>query len=338
MDDLFALDSGREKFMQRINLIDPVVVVHDDMKVAVNGIKDCILWSKSSSEPVGAVLTGVGGAGKSTLTQSFVAAFPRFDRDYGDRKVTIVPAFYAKIPPSATPKSTASALDKAVGDPKYKRGSEKDITERFVTNLETCETEIIFLDEFNHLKLRGATFGKNVCKWIKTLIDTTSIVICLAGTPDCLDLLESDEQLARRFARRFSLGILVAGDEKVGRSLDSYLVEYIDECKKKIGILEMPDFSSYVNVWRMSLATRGIPGFITLLIKEACLNAFSSGRDSIMMEDLAAAFDRGITSSVALTAPGVNPFRLSDARVKDAYMEQARDERSPIGSSKSICR
>ncbi|TCG07187.1 hypothetical protein BZM27_21090 [Paraburkholderia steynii] len=321
MDELFRFDDDRDKFMQRISRIDTSIIKHGDLELAVKGLKDCVLWSRSSAEPTCAVLTGIGGAGKTTLAKAFVNAFPRVQRNYGDRTVDIVPAYYAEIPASATPKSTASSLAEGIGDPKPTRGSTNDLTKRFVKLLETCETEAIFLDEFHHLRLKGPTFGNNVCKWIKSLVDSAKTMICLVGTPDCLALLEGDEQLARRFAHRFTLGRLAAGDEKAGGALDAYLIAYFEECKIKIGILEVPDLENYVNVWRMYLATQGLPGFIRLLAKDGILVALCSGRESLAMEDLAEAFETGITSSVALTLPGVNPFRLSDARVKEAYMQ-----------------
>jgi type II secretory pathway predicted ATPase ExeA len=291
-------DEERAAHMRVVSKMDGAIILHDGLTKAISGIKHCIAWSESSREPVGIIVSGDAGVGKSTLSGVVLDLFKAGEAVRGDCKVQIVPAYYAAIPEAGTPKSTASSMLKAHGDPKPYSGQLSAMTTRLTTLLDACETRFVILDEFHHLLGKGVKTGERVCNWIKTLVNDTRVLFCLVGNPACEDLLKSNGQLARRFAYRFRLTALGCGNEEKGGQLD---------------------YRDYTEVWRIGLATRGVPAYIKLIVREAALRAMASGRQVITMADFAHAYEMGITSAVSLAPEGINPFALDIRGIKSIY-------------------
>jgi len=312
-------DEERAAHMRVVSKMDGAIILHDGLTKAISGIKHCIAWSESSREPVGIIVSGDAGVGKSTLSGVVLDLFKAGEAVRGDCKVQIVPAYYAAIPEAGTPKSTASSMLKAHGDPKPYSGQLSAMTTRLTTLLDACETRFVILDEFHHLLGKGVKTGERVCNWIKTLVNDTRVLFCLVGNPACEDLLKSNGQLARRFAYRFRLTALGCGNEEKGGQLDSFMLAYCEEWAAKIAMRIDLDYRDYTEVWRIGLATRGVPAYIKLIVREAALRAMASGRQVITMADFAHAYEMGITSAVSLAPEGINPFALDIRGIKSIY-------------------
>jgi hypothetical protein len=312
-------DEERAEHMRIISVMDNAVILHDGLTKAISGIKHCIAWSESSREPAGVIVSGDAGVGKSTLSGVILDLFNSGEAVRGDYNVHIVPAYYAAIPEAATPKSTASSMLKAHGDPKPYSGQLTALTDRLITLLNQCETRFVILDEFHHLLGKGVKTGERVCNWIKTLVNETRVLFCLVGNPACENLLKSNDQLARRFAYRFRLTALGCGDKEKGGQLDSFMLGYREAWAAKVGVRIELDYRDYVEVWRIGLATRGVPAYIKLIVREAALQAMASGRQVITMADFMHAYEMGVTSAVSLAPAGLNPFAVDSRRIRSIY-------------------
>lgn len=314
MNKIFDEDDRKKEWIRRVNQMDAVVVAHDALRVSIEGIKECVAWSETAREPMGALLTGEGGVGKTTVCRAILRTYHSYESVEPDRIVRVVPAYFASIPAPSTIKTTSTSLLRGLGDPAPNRGSAMTATMRLVTLLKRCKTKLILLDEFQHLLLKGQQrTEKHVCEWIKALVNDSGVMICLIGVPDCEDLIKNDEQLGRRFAMRFRLTRLSVGDINSPGPLMTFLRVLSSRCKDLVSLESFLEFDSFSDVLRVHIATYGNPGQIVLLFKHAMLNALSCDREDVRREDFAAAFAKGVTLSIALSQ--TNPFTLSDKAI-----------------------
>lgn len=314
MPSFFDEDTLQSEVSERINRMDSIVVAHDALRKSIEGIKRCIAWSESGKEPASAILTGHGGVGKTTVRDTILQIYRRYEVSRLDKSVRIVPAYGASIPSPTTLRSTITDLLKGLGDPFPERGAAYAATERLVRLLEECETKIILLDEFHHLSTLGQEkTQKEICKWLKTLINESKVMICLIGEDDCFRLVSREEELSRRFARRFQLSNLTAGTCENEGPLCAYLRTLSSRCKDLLNLGELLSFEDFYDVLRLELATSGNPSFISILFKESIFSALYSGRENVKQQDFASAFESGITNAVSLIEQ--NPFLMSDEEV-----------------------
>lgn len=292
-----------------VSKIDTVIVNHARLQAASDGLEECIAWSEANKEPAGAVLVGDGGMGKTTICNAILSRYPSGIKRTTSAEVDTVPAFYAAVPSPSSIKSLASELLKRLGAPRPGTGTASALTERLIVLLRSAETKIILLDEFQHLLADskvGDARSNNVCDWIKTLVNNTGVTICLVGTPACEALVNSDLQLAGRFARRFRLYPLKLGTLVERGELEGFLIAISGKFKERLGFSSVVDFSEYSNAVRVWAATGGNPRFVMRLLKEAAVLAWASGRKDLVTGDLAEAYAKGITQLAAKC--NINPF------------------------------
>lgn len=297
----------------RIAALDAVVVAHDALKTAIEGLTHCISWSEVSKEPRGAILVGAGGTGKTTICNAILKKFPTYDAVEPHAIIRIVPAFFASVPSPSTIKSLAVNLLDRLGDPAPSRGTTIGLTSRLCTLIKLCRTRIIILDEFHHLLAEssvGDSRVNKVCNWLKTLINETGVMVCLVGTPSCEALVNHDSQMSRRFTHRFRLSELAIGTKSSSGQLQGFLLSLSKEFISRLSLDGFVDFREHAHVLRMWAATSGNPAFISLLFKEATSTALTAGRNTVVSGDLAEAFATGITLSVAKVSG--NPFTMSN--------------------------
>lgn len=148
------------------------------------------------------LILGEAGTGKSTLCKLMETQHPR--RRLSDRDKIDVIAI--SVPPSANVGGVASAVLRALGDLWHERGTIASRTERIVTLCRECGIELMLIDEAQHLQDRGTSRTHYmVGDWVKDVIDQVSVPTVMLGLPRLELLLQTNEQLRRRFSRRIRL-------------------------------------------------------------------------------------------------------------------------------------
>lgn len=301
-----------EQATQHVARIDNTIVNHSKLKAAIEGLEECIIWSKFNKEPAGAVLVGEAGTGKTTVCNAILTRYPPSVVETNAMTIRATSAFYASVPSPSSIKTLAAELLKHLGDPKPRSGTADSLTERLVKLLKISRTQIILLDEFQNLLAEskvGDPRANKICDWIKTLVNETGVTICLVGTPDCEVLVSSDPQLGGRFARRFRLHPLTLGTERSRGELEEFLLAMASKFVERLEFTSVPDFVDHKNAVRMWAATGGNLRSVMRLLKEAGVIALSANRKNLVMSDLAEAFDKGITEFQARC--DLNPFSVS---------------------------
>lgn len=148
------------------------------------------------------LVLGESGTGKTSLCTWLATQHPRRRLPDGDR----IELLRVEVPPAATVMGIADAFLIALGDPQPAHGTITSKTARIVTLCRNCGVELMLVDESQHLQDRGDTRTHYlVGDLFKHLIDRIGVPSVMLGLPRLQDLLQTNEQLRRRFSRNKSL-------------------------------------------------------------------------------------------------------------------------------------
>lgn len=298
--------------IEAIAKLDKIIICHPDFNTAVRGIENCLEKSIAFREPVGCMLTGLGGNGKTTICKVVMSKIPAETKIINNCEKIIIPAFYCAIPSPATVKSVATAILIQLKDPNPFSGTTAQLTKRVCLLLKQCETRLIFLDEFHHLYdvLRNSTkVNTAVCNWIKSIVNETQIMFCLVGNTQFPLYLVQDSQLSRRFPKEFRMRPLQPSTQGDSGSIKPFLNEIISRSKKVIDIDFVTDFSEEHTCNQIYAATSGNPAFVMSLLKEAIYITLLNGCRVVTVDDFSMAWEDGICSQSSLTK--TNPFKMT---------------------------
>lgn len=150
------------------------------------------------------LILGEAGTGKSSLCRWILARYPKrrlLERDQ-------IEVLHMVVPPAATVMGAADALLSSLGAPHPGKGSITLKTSRIITLCKNCKVELLLVDEAQHLQDRGDVRTQYIVgDWFKHLIDQLAVPTVMLGLPSLQGLLETNEQLRRRFSRRLWLAL-----------------------------------------------------------------------------------------------------------------------------------
>lgn len=308
--------------LQRVALLDKVVVPHPAWERAMQGIQECVAKSEVYREPVGSLLLADGGMGKTTVCRAILAQMPHTTQVEQQLEKTLIPAFYAEVPSPTTVKSVAASLLAKLNDPSPQAGNTGQMTQRLCKLLAACETKLVLLDEFHHLfdiRKTSTRVNSNVCNWIKSLVNQTRVTFCLVGLPQFAPILSCDSQLARRFSLEFSLPPLRVGTTAEPGALLLFLAQIKQTLLHKLQFQAVPYLDQHDIALQIYAATGGSPAFVMALVKEAVRFALDAQSTHLTLDDFSLAWDAGITAKASLSRD--NPFKSSLATLAAALRE-----------------
>ena len=308
----------------RINEIDKCFINHAAIQTAIKGIEEAIQFSSGAREPTNVLLTGEAGTGKTTACNAILTSRPKSVVRREGVECVNVPAFYSLVPSPVTIRGVASAMLSALGDPAPNKGTALDLTYRLGILLQQCRTEVILLDELQHLLKQDMGKSDNVKDWLKTIINEYKVPVIVVGMPECAEIISKDEQLARRFPRHYRLSDLPFGPSGKGpfrkfvATLSNAYLEYVE-------LEAMPGFLAKEHALKVFAATGGNPANTTSLFKHAAQVALVDGRESVSIEDFSNAYSKlALPNALNFTD---NPFEMDELMLTKALKSSARAKR-----------
>lgn len=287
------------------------VVSHPEYADAMDCISRSIDTTFTRGEPASALLTGDPGTGKSTVCKFALSHF-------GERRIVstatgtteIVPAFYCSLQAGATIKSLTTSMLQELGSTNV-TGNNSTLFKRLVTLLQTCQTKLIVLDEFDNLLRKGAEKSREqVCDWVRTLLNETLVPVAIVGIPSCEEIINAHPQLSRRYPYRHRMNHFTysALDPK---SAFSKTLRAFGTAIKKIGEFEnCISLSTDQPLKAMYLATGGNMNGIRQILNDAFRLALLRNDSSFGLSDLVSAADLSVIPTAQYRD---NAFRLTDA-------------------------
>lgn len=265
------------------NLVDELLIPHQQAKHALEVIEDCIDSVDGITVPQNAVIAGESGVGKSTLIEVIKRQNPEYEAD----ERTVRPVVVVEVDEGLGKRNLPAWTLKALGDPRPTKGTEVDMTNR-VFDLATAEGVKLFMfDEVQHFveKEKGETLRRRA-NWFKRLTDRTKAAIVLSGLPSLLSLTAADDQLRGRFQTpiilpRFDWTSPAQKEEflKILYGFDRGIRQHFD----------MPSLVDPSMQFRCYCACGGLMRPLARTLRAAVRKACKNGSRVITLEDLAEA-------------------------------------------------
>ncbi|CAH2920026.1 MAG: hypothetical protein CPSOU_3563 [uncultured Paraburkholderia sp.] len=239
-------------------------------------------------EPGCLLIIGVSGSGKSTLRKEYAKHYPPRDTDEG----TEIRVLHLELPAQPTIKNVAERILLEMGDPLFARGSAETMTARIVTLFKNCGVQLMILDEFQHfIDHSSEKIETKVADWLKHLINETKVPFVLMGLRRCARILQSNEQLRRRFSRQISLEPFSVSNKPARRIFNGLILSFWKE-------LPVPPSDELARDARMieaiHFATFGLMGYVMMLMSVAVQIALEEERTEFDHGVLGRAFVEGI--------------------------------------------
>lgn len=275
-----------KRFQQQLRPLKQVYVPHRDAKRIVAALDRLMLYGNISAgraSPARCLLiTGESGSGKTTTVERWCRQFSVEETPEGDKR----PVLYIEVPPKCTTKSLAENMLRAMGlaDALASRGSEAALTERVKHHLREQEVQVVVLDEVQHLvDTKSRRVISSAADFVKTLLNSNSCPIVLAGMPEARVIFEVNEQLARRALGRFVLGRFDWSNEEH----QTYFAAILAACEKHLPFSNPSNLSMDVDaaygIWQFS---EGVVGRAVDFLYAACVRGLVDGAECLTKEIL----------------------------------------------------
>jgi type II secretory pathway predicted ATPase ExeA len=298
---------------------------HRRYKEAMFRIAELHLRRRTHGVGGGLLLTGPSGAGKSTVIRAYHASFPR----QHEATRTKVPVLLVSVPSSPTARSLAGSMLEALGQKKAHRGTAPEKTSWIYDLFAKCGVEIVLLDEFQHIFYSPSLNAfRDATDWLKNCLEDTRVGLVASGLSAAEMVVNSNEQLARRFSERIRLTPFSFDD-----GVD--FQEFRGILKAFEGYLPLP---TEVPLHEANLARRlhvgsyGLLDYVVKILEGAMSVAATSGREQIDLPVLAAGFRNRVWRDVP---DRLNPFHPdSPLRTLDRPGEvfHLHTRQDPVGS------
>jgi energy-coupling factor transporter ATP-binding protein EcfA2 len=312
-------------------MLNRLVIEYPRMRRAIKYIDDCRHLSKEAQEPECMLIIGDSGVGKSTIKNHYLSMNPPKETQKG----MSIPVLAVTTPIPAKMDSIAAAMLSALGDPLPNQGNLAAKTRRLYMLIKRCKVELVFLDEFQHFidRDRGNVLH-TVADWLKNFITETKVPVILMGLPRCQEVLESNEQLRRRFSSRLNI---LPFNWKATRRTE--FKKFLSVLQDNLPIESRITFASDAVAERFWAATNGNISQILKIVKGAVFIAHSRASEKLEQEMLALAVEERLKLRGArgkITVPQDNPFHLEWRHVpKQQFTTPPRTKLIDSGADKA---
>lgn len=227
------------------------------------------------------------GSGKTTAAE----AFERMFEERYPRTESYVPIVLISLERATTAKKLMMSILDKFGDNYSANGNEQTLKKRVKACFERFGTELLMIDEVQHLNFRAG--GKDdVTDSLKRLLDDGVVPIAFLGTDEAQDLFTRNLQLSGRLIAPCDFKALQIESERDRELLAGYAT-LLDRALYEKGIL--PRSSSLDDPWVLGCffaVSGGVIGRVSRLVQAALEIALARDASRLEIEDLALAVDR----------------------------------------------
>ncbi|WP_417549397.1 TniB family NTP-binding protein [Methylophaga sp.] len=259
-------------------------------------------------------LIGETGAGKTRLSSRILKRFPIQEVSRDNFKITKIPTLYA----SNTGRSLnglANAMLSQLNDPGIKlRPTLIELTAKLSQQLKSAETNLIMLDEFHEISTIGNAVV--VMNWLKSLTNATLTPVMIMGTPALKSLIESNEEVKRRF-RVIELEKLEFSTLDSNCPFNSFSAGLAEKFKQIMSLKSFPAFDNMADLIRLNLATNGYPGNISELYKSAAKLAIREGVNEVKLHHFRDVYNYDKCTNLQIKT--LNPFTVEEDKLLTVF-------------------
>lgn len=262
------------------SLVEATLVPHSAFEKALTQIEEAFVCASSQSEAQGIAIVGESGTGKTSLLDHFHARHPGRREADGMH----VPILRVTVPSTPTVKSLAAAMGDSLEAPDSDRGTENERTKQLRVLMHKTGVVVVVLDEFQHIYDKNKRcFMYHVADWLKVLIDQVRCTLIVAGLPNCMDVIEHNEQLQRRFLAPLRMPRFDWDDTEQRHEFRAILGAFREQLSTKF---RLPELDSIEMAFRFYCATGGLISLVSKILRHAERKASVAPKGAITLETL----------------------------------------------------
>ena len=288
---------NKSQLHQAIYDLETQYVNYDGFRTVTEKMNDVLSLYRATGYVKNLCIVGESGTGKTSAAELLKQSNP--DAELTELSVrTIV---YVEVPSVGTVSALAYQILAALGDPYPSKGLIPERTRRIQILLKACKTEMMLLDEAQHVYDRGQRKSHYATSdWLKGLLDAIGIPLILLGISRLEMLLDVNEQLRRRFESPINL------TNRAYSEIESETYEIVKLLAPSMIIpLSADDLRGNDAAARFYFATDGRVAYIKKLLIAAMEVAFDSGESVVYLSTIERAFSEKIWSA---GVDKLNPF------------------------------
>jgi hypothetical protein len=282
----------------RRNRFPDAPIEHSCFLEAASRISDAHLRFGECGEGLKMLITGQSGSGKSSLIEWYVTRNPVEPRPDYDQ----IPVLSVVTPSNPSVNNLVQAILRSLGAPRLSRESEDEKKDRILDLLKLHGVELIFVDEFQHFLDYKSKATLRVTDTLKELFEAYKCAVVLVGLPRSDLIVRQNEQMHRRFARRFELKPFDAKDQASWLEFRAVLRELHRRTP-----MPAENFHDTEIARRFFFASEGLISYVVSIIDTAIATA-RRDQCSIDIKVLAAAFEEAVWPGVS---DDLNPFLVT---------------------------
>lgn len=192
------LASYSPKALKQGIAIDNAVVQHERFKELVACLDRMFLLSKELRQPVGGVISGNAGVGKSTLCRYFLDALPA--HDLAERGSGVL---YMRLRRGRSLGAVVQQVLTLLDYPPFKISSENLDARRSISlvSLRRNKIRLLLVDEGHQMMFHGRAKrddGSAISEYLREIMDEAQIAVCLVGGVSLSELGRVDPYLESR--------------------------------------------------------------------------------------------------------------------------------------------
>lgn len=227
------------------------------------------------------------GSGKTTAAQHYVESVER----KRPRTRTFIPVVKVNLERASTSKKLMISILDQFGDPFSTYGNELILKRRVFACVQRFRTELLFVDEVQHLNYRAGA-GGDVTDTLKGLLDVGLVPMVFLGTEDARPLFERNLQLNGRLLSPCDFDPLRASS-KSDRALFSGFVARLERILIDQEIFrEASSFAEEGLLPPLFEVSGGVIGRVSRVFEAALEIAIRRGATRLELFDIALAIDR----------------------------------------------
>lgn len=227
------------------------------------------------------------GSGKTTAANRYIEMVER----RRSRSSTSIPVVKVNLERASTSKKLMISILDQFGDPFSTHGNELILKRRVFAYFQRFKTELLFVDEIQHLNARGGP-GGDVTDTLKGLLDGGLVPIVFMGTEDAHSLFTRNLQLNGRLLAPCDFTPLQVNSQE-DRTLFTGFVERLERALVDEGI--MPEVSNLRETGLLPAlfeVSKGVIGRVVRLFQAALETAIRRGAQCLETFDFVEAIDR----------------------------------------------
>ena len=255
------------------------------------------------------LLTGDTGSGKSSVINHYKSKYPAIHIDGIFRH----PVLVSRIPSRPTLESTIAQLLSDLGQVgtanRKLRHNDFNLTDSLISNLKSCGTELIIINEFQELVESNQGKKRNeIANRLKYLNEEAGIPIVLVGMPWAEQIAEEPQWSSRLMVRRFIPYFKISEDLKL-------FVRVLMGLAARMPFCEKPRLQEQDIVYALFAISKGCFRTLKQFLNEAVKQTLLSGAKSLTKQHLSIAFE--------VFYPNIqNPFKLPVGEITACEVEK----------------